>query len=102
MVAAGGGGLISQKPAAYSGDGKFVICPCGRKLNVYSAVTGELVGHLRGHTAEVTAVVLNPHDKSQVSKPYPSAFFRFLVREIRSRARIGRGMYIKQDGRSSL
>ncbi|MEW5307752.1 MAG: hypothetical protein WDW36_010128 [Sanguina aurantia] len=66
MVAAGGGGLISQKPAAYSGDGKFVICPCGRKLNVYSAVTGELVGHLRGHTAEVTAVVLNPHDKSQV------------------------------------
>lgn len=69
MPAGGGGGLISQQPAAYSGDGKFVICPCGHNLNVYSAVTSDKVGHLRGHTADVTAVVLNPHDKSQVGIP---------------------------------
>lgn len=60
------GGLISKRPLAYSDDGKLLLAPCGRAVKIFSAVTGEQVGTLDGHTADVTCAVLNPRDKKQV------------------------------------
>ncbi|EFJ41335.1 hypothetical protein VOLCADRAFT_107736 [Volvox carteri f. nagariensis] len=60
-----GGGILSRRPGTLSGDGKLLLCPCGRLVNIYSAVTGERVGVLVGHTDEVTGVVLDPENDDQ-------------------------------------
>ncbi|GLC42212.1 hypothetical protein PLESTB_000643100 [Pleodorina starrii] len=60
-----GGGILSRRPGTLSGDGKLLLCPCGRLVHIYSAVTGERVGVLAGHTDEVTGVVLDPENDDQ-------------------------------------
>ncbi|KXZ45497.1 hypothetical protein GPECTOR_54g239 [Gonium pectorale] len=61
-----GGGILSKRTGTLSGDGKLLLCPCGRLVHIYSAVTGERVGSLVGHTAEVTGVILDPENGEQV------------------------------------
>ena len=63
-----GGGMLSRRPSAFSGDGRLVLCCSGRLVLIFSAVTGERVGALSGHTEEVTAVVLDPENGEQVGR----------------------------------
>ena len=60
------GGLITRRPLCLSHDGKHFFAPCGNDVRVYSTVSGDHVASLRGHTAEVTAVSLDPSSSSQV------------------------------------
>ncbi|GLI71536.1 hypothetical protein VaNZ11_016768 [Volvox africanus] len=61
-----GGGSLSRRPGTLSGDGKLLLCPCGQLVSIYSAVTGQRVGLLVGHTEEVTCVILDPENDNQV------------------------------------
>ena len=60
------GGLLVRRPGTLSADGHLLFAPCGSIVRVFSALTGENVGSLEGHTAEVMCVLLNPSDTSQV------------------------------------
>eukprot|EP00983_Pelagomonas_calceolata_P051530 1142459-Pelagomonas_calceolata.AAC.4 len=59
------GGQISRRQCAFSGDGKLLLSPSGRTLNIYATATGEQVGQLEGHSGDVTCVVLDPRDSDQ-------------------------------------
>lgn len=52
-----GGGQLTRRPSCYSADGRLLLVPCANAVRLYACDTGELVGRLAGHTAEVTAVV---------------------------------------------
>ncbi len=62
-----GGGILSRRTGTLSSDGKLLFCPCGKQLHIHSAVTGERVGSISGHAAEVTGVLLNPDSDDQAS-----------------------------------
>jgi NET1-associated nuclear protein 1 (U3 small nucleolar RNA-associated protein 17) len=54
------GGFLTRRPACFSPDGRLIYVPVSTDIRVYSALSGEHVGTLRGHQGEVTAVVLDP------------------------------------------
>lgn len=64
------GGLISRRAAAFSGDARLVLAPCGKSVSIYSTATGEHIGALVGHSGEVTSVILNPENDGQVRALY--------------------------------
>ncbi|GAX72998.1 hypothetical protein CEUSTIGMA_g450.t1 [Chlamydomonas eustigma] len=59
------GGLISRG-ALLSHDSKLIIAPSASQLKILSAITGEVVGVLKGHAAEVTCAALNPNKRNEV------------------------------------
>jgi NET1-associated nuclear protein 1 (U3 small nucleolar RNA-associated protein 17) len=54
------GGFLTRRPACFSPDGRLIYVPVSTDIRVYSALSGEHVGTLRGHKGDVTAVVLDP------------------------------------------
>ncbi|KAF8061314.1 ycf24 [Scenedesmus sp. PABB004] len=54
------GGLVTRRPLCFSSDGRLLLAPCGADIRVYSARSGDQLATLRGHAAEVTAVVQEP------------------------------------------
>lgn len=61
-----GGGQITKRPHILSSDGKLLLVCVAYNVRVYSAVTGELLFGLSGHTNEVTGLALHPSNPSQV------------------------------------
>lgn len=61
-----GGGILARRQGTATSDGRFVLCPCGHQVHIYSALTGERVGSLVGHTGEVTCVLQDPENEGQV------------------------------------
>lgn len=54
------GGLITKRALCYTIDGKLLLAPCGNDIRIYSAASGDNLTTLKGHGAEVTAVVQDP------------------------------------------
>ncbi|KAI8464049.1 MAG: WD40-repeat-containing domain protein, partial [Monoraphidium minutum] len=60
------GGVITRRPLCLSPDGQLFFAPCDKDVRIYSALSGEHVGTLVGHTATVTAVAPDPANGGQV------------------------------------
>lgn len=61
-----GGGQICRRPHLLSQDGKQLLACVAHAVRVYSAVTGELLFSLKGHTDEVTSLAPHPTQATQV------------------------------------
>jgi hypothetical protein len=60
------GGSLTHREPSLTADGKHVLVVAGNDVRLYSAVSGDQLLTLSGHTAAVTAVVLDPKDGAQV------------------------------------
>ena len=45
---------------------RILFCSCGRKIRVYSTLTGDLLRELQGHEGKVTDFKINPKNHLQV------------------------------------
>ncbi|XP_037542199.1 WD repeat-containing protein 75 [Nematolebias whitei] len=61
-----GGSKINFREPIISSDSKFLLCVSGDSVKVFSTVTEECVHELRGHTGQVTGVLLRPSNHLQV------------------------------------
>ncbi|KFM25384.1 WD repeat-containing protein 75 [Auxenochlorella protothecoides] len=61
-----GGGQFSARPHLLTLDGQTVLVCHGNFVRAHSAVTGEPLYRLTGHTAEVTAVLADPDNAKRV------------------------------------
>ena len=61
------GGPLSEWPGVVTADGRAFLAPAARHVHMYSSATGALLATLRGHTANVTAIALNPSKPHQVT-----------------------------------
>lgn len=61
-----GGGYISSIGAIASQDGQHILAGAATSIRIYSTTTSALVSELRGHTGDVTALVLDPHSSRKV------------------------------------
>eukprot|EP00878_Enallax_costatus_P013093 GHUV01013681.1.p1 GENE.GHUV01013681.1~~GHUV01013681.1.p1 ORF type:complete len:298 (+),score=25.60 GHUV01013681.1:581-1474(+) len=76
------GGLITKRPLCYTTDGRLLLTPCGNAIRVYSARSGDHIATLRGHEAEVTAVVQDPgNDKVVLSSSLDGTLRRWDIQE---------------------
>ncbi len=66
MALVAGGGPIASHGSVASQDGRLIAVPSANTVRLYSAVTGDLVGLLTGHTGEVTGLQLDPQEPGQV------------------------------------
>ena len=62
-----GGGFISSIGAIATSDGQHILTGAATSIRIYSTTTSALVAELRGHTGDVTALVLDPHSTKKVS-----------------------------------
>lgn len=62
-----GGGPLNRSTAVVSPDGKYILVAAASSVKLCSAVTGETVNSLRGHSQDVTAIVLDPKDENKVT-----------------------------------
>jgi hypothetical protein len=60
------GGSLTHCEPSLTADGKHVLVVAGNDVRLYSAVSGDQLSTLSGHTAAITAVVLDPKDAAQV------------------------------------
>ncbi len=60
------GGLITARPLCLAHDAQCFFAPCSTDVRVYSTASGDHVATLRGHTAAVTGVALDPSSLTQV------------------------------------
>lgn len=74
-----GGGQLTRRHHLLSRDGRLLIVCLANNLRVYSAVTGEMLFELEGHTDEVTALSLDPLSSSQVRPVFVKAAQRMPV-----------------------
>uniref|UniRef100_A0A1A7X3U7 WD repeat domain 75 n=2 Tax=Iconisemion striatum TaxID=60296 RepID=A0A1A7X3U7_9TELE len=61
-----GGNKINFREPVISNDSRFLLCASGESVKVFSTVTEECVHELRGHTGQVTGVLLRPSNHLQV------------------------------------
>ncbi|XP_066029403.1 WD repeat-containing protein 75 [Pocillopora verrucosa] len=61
----GGESLVSHR-TVFSRDSKILFCSCGRKIRVYSTLTGDLLRELQGHEGKVTDFKINPKNHLQL------------------------------------
>uniref|UniRef100_A0A8C6VS41 WD repeat domain 75 n=1 Tax=Nothobranchius furzeri TaxID=105023 RepID=A0A8C6VS41_NOTFU len=61
-----GGSKINFRKPVISNDSRFLLCASGESVKVFSSVTEECVHELRGHTGQVTGVLLRPSNHLQV------------------------------------
>lgn len=61
-----GGGQFTARPHLLTLDGQTVLVCHGNFVRAHSAVTGEPLYRLTGHTAEVTAVLADPDNAKRV------------------------------------
>ena len=66
MMAISGGGTITSIGALATQDGQAILAACASSVKLYSARTSALIGELRGHTDDVTALALDPFSQSKV------------------------------------
>jgi WD40 repeat protein len=62
-----GGGYFASVGAIASNDGRYILAVSSAAVKIFSSTTAEQVGHLSGHTADITAIVLDPHSSKKVS-----------------------------------
>ena len=67
-----GGGQLTLRQHLLSRDGLLLLVCSGRNIRAYSALTGELLFALQGHTDEVTCLALHPTSDSQVRPLAPA------------------------------
>ncbi|CAG8503216.1 7091_t:CDS:10 [Acaulospora colombiana] len=66
------GGCLNKLPGVFSIDSKYIFCACSNVIKVYSVATGDVVRIIsespekNGHKDEITCIMLNPNDSSQV------------------------------------
>uniref|UniRef100_H2YPW6 Uncharacterized protein n=1 Tax=Ciona savignyi TaxID=51511 RepID=H2YPW6_CIOSA len=65
LVETGGSSIVRYK-SIFSNDSKYLLCPCGNVIKVYSTTTGQCWQKLLGHTDNVTKVDYHPSIKLQV------------------------------------
>ena len=70
-----GGGTITSVGAVASRDGQHILAACASAVRIYSAVTSAVLVELKGHTDDVTALVLEPHSQTKVGVSMISVFF---------------------------
>ena len=70
-----GGGTITSIGAVASRDGQHILAACATTVRIYSAVTSAVLVELKGHTDDVTAVVLEPHSQTRVGVSMMVSFF---------------------------
>ncbi|XP_048834341.1 WD repeat-containing protein 75 [Brienomyrus brachyistius] len=61
-----GGSSITFRKAVFTLDSKFLLCPSGDAIKVFSTSTEECVHVLQGHANLITGIVLNPSNHLQV------------------------------------
>lgn len=61
-----GGGHLTKRPCCFSADGGLLLVPSGNAVRLYDCESGDLVGRLQGHDAEVTAVAAPRHAVGKV------------------------------------
>jgi WD40 repeat protein len=61
-----GGGQLTLRQHQLSRDGRLLLVCAANNVRGYSAVTGEQLFTLTGHTDEVTCLALHPTNPSQV------------------------------------
>ena len=61
-----GGGYISSIQAIASKDGQHILTAAGCSIRLYSTATAALVAELRGHSGDITALILDPHSSRKV------------------------------------
>lgn len=71
-----GGGSLCKRPAVTTADGKHLVVAVADCVRLYGTASGTLAAVLRGHTAEVTAAVLNARNDAQVFSACCAAFAR--------------------------
>ena len=71
-----GGGTITLIGAVANRDGQHILAACASAVRIYSAVTSAVLVELKGHTDDVTAIVLEPHSQTKVDVPMIMFFFR--------------------------
>nr|CAB3267726.1 WD repeat-containing protein 75 [Phallusia mammillata] len=64
-VESGGSSIVKHKPL-FSLDSKYLLCPCGNIIKVFSISTGYCYRRLCGHSLDVTSVQNHPKNKLQV------------------------------------
>ncbi|XP_028992599.1 WD repeat-containing protein 75 [Betta splendens] len=61
-----GGSKINFREPVISSDSRFLLCPSGESVKVFSTSTEECIRDLRGHTDLVTGVLIRPSNHLQV------------------------------------
>ncbi|XP_042301223.1 WD repeat-containing protein 75 [Sceloporus undulatus] len=61
-----GGSWLSGSRAAFSADGKYLLCASGDYIKVYSTATEECLHILQGHSNLITGIQLNPTNHLQL------------------------------------
>lgn len=61
---------------------RILFCSCGRKIRVYSTLTGDLLRELQGHEGKVTDFKINPKNHLQVRTGSELDCGGFLSREL--------------------
>ena len=61
-----GGGPLCTRPCITTADGKYLVVAVSDCVRLYGVASGTLAAVLKGHTAEVTAAVLNCRNDAQV------------------------------------
>lgn len=57
---------MTSFPLTFSIDGKLLFCCCANLVKIISVATTQFVGVLKGHTAKVVGVKINPRNRLQV------------------------------------
>ena len=71
-----GGGTITSIGAVASRDGQHILAACASAVRIYSAVTSTVLVELKGHTDDVTAIILEPHSQTKVGISMMIFFFK--------------------------
>ena len=61
-----GGGPLCKRPAFTTADGRYLVVAVSESVRLYGVASGSLAAVLKGHSAEVTAAVLNSRNDAQV------------------------------------
>ncbi|CAG11246.1 unnamed protein product [Tetraodon nigroviridis] len=59
------GSKLNFRPPVITNDSKFLLCASGECVRVFSTSTEECIHSLRGHTDQVTGVLINPFNHLQ-------------------------------------
>lgn len=60
------GGNLGFYAPAFSSDGHILFCCVSFQIKMFSVSSGEQLGTLRGHSKNVTNIIINPHNRLQL------------------------------------
>ena len=56
-----GGGQLTRRPNTLTHSGELVVVCNAERIRVYSALSGEFIFEMKGHSDEVTGVCMHPY-----------------------------------------